>query len=206
MIKTSDILEMDQVGRSPHRLYSGFSVITLKVLAKDKYHMRLLAASLLITALTSSFVQGQNSSSQQKSSTAMEIPTITFCEMIQRPEAYDNKTVRVKAIYRFGFEWSELYSIDCWSRENRTWVDFDESFESNSDSKLTKKVEGNGDKGRTVAVVFVGKFHGSGGGYGHLSIYKYKFQVNRVEKADIILNDSPVPTALPEKAIRRMRS
>jgi hypothetical protein len=53
--------------------------------------------------------------------------------------------------------------------------------------------------------IFVSLFIGSGGRYGHMGVYDYKFLVQSVERAEVILNNSPIPAALPAKVLQRTR-
>ena len=130
------------------------------------------------------------------------VPTVAFCDLIHNPKLYDKKIVRITAIYRYGYEWSQLYCLDCIDA-GATWVELDDSFATNTNSKLANKIGENGFRGRTVRVVAVGEFYGSGGGYGHMGSYRYKFRISRLEQATIILNDSPIPAKLPKRVLRR---
>lgn len=142
----------------------------------------------------------KNDTSKPSRCDAGEVTTVNYCDLIRSPELYDQKLVRVQAVYRYGYEWAELYCPDCLT-EGRTWVDFDESFETCTKPEVAKNISDNGFKGRTVNVVIVGKFYGLGGGYGHMNAYQFKFLVSCVEKARIILNDSPLPNAMPKKLL-----
>lgn len=128
--------------------------------------------------------------------------TVDYCDLIHNAERYNGNLVRVSAVYRYGFEWSELYCLEC-VNEPRTWVDLDESFVSSTKSGLRKKIGYNGFKGRTVKVTMIGRFD-VGGGYGHMGAYRFRLLVNRLEKADVILNESPSPNALPRKALDKI--
>lgn len=172
-------------------------------IAEGKYQMQKLISSIIFTLLVLPSVQQQIALTKPKHSAVTEVPTIAYCDLIRNPELYDQKTVRVRAIYRYGSEWSELYCLECLNA-GQTWVDFDNSFKSRTPSSVVRKLGDNGFKGRTVSIVAVGKFYGSSGGYGHMNGYRFKFEVNSVENAEIILSDSPVPSALPKKALRRM--
>jgi len=121
---------------------------------------------------------------------------------MRKPEQYSGKVIRVSAIYRYGFEWSELYCLECVS-EAKTWVDLDESFVSSTKASVRKKIGPHGFKGRTVSVIMVGRFD-VGGGYGHMGAYRFRLLVSRVEKADVLLNDSPSPNALPKEVLSRI--
>ena len=129
-----------------------------------------------------------------------DVITVDYCDLLRKPELYEQRLVRVQAVYRYGYEWSELYCPNCLT-EDRTWVDFDESFESCTKPEVAQKISDNGFKGRTVSVLFVGKFQGSGSGYGHMNAYRSSFLVGCVERAKILLNDSPVPSEMPKKLL-----
>ena len=133
-----------------------------------------------------------------------DVPTVAYCDLIRNPKRYDDKLIRIRAIYRYGYEWSQFYCPGCLS-EGETWVDFEKSFKSCARSVVSKRIGDNGFKGRTVELLVVGKFYGSDVGYGHMNAYRFKFVVRCVEEAKIILNDSPLPMALPKKLLNRPR-
>jgi hypothetical protein len=164
---------------------------------ESKNPMKYLLLFVFITLGAVVSARGQNTPATE------DIPTVAFCDLLRHPELYDQKTVRVQAVYRYGFEWSELYCLSC-LESGRTWVDFGDLFNSSTKPKVAKKISDGGDKGRTVNIVAVGKFYGSGR-HGHLGGYNFKFVISCLEQAEVILNDSPVPSALPEKASRRVQ-
>jgi len=131
-----------------------------------------------------------------------EYPTVGYCDLMRSPEQYRGKVVRVTAIYRYGFEWSELYCLECVS-EARTWVDLDESFVSSTKANVRKKIGPHGGQGRTVRVTMVGRFD-VGGGYGHMGAYRFRLMVDRLEAAKVILDNSPSPSALPKEVLSRI--
>ena len=131
------------------------------------------------------------------------IPTVKLCDLIRKPQLYGRQMVRVQGIYRYGFEWSELYCLECLT-EGSVWVEFDVSLKSRTKKKLIKRISGNGDLGRTVNVVFVGQYF-TGHGYGHMSSYSAELKVYAIEKAEILLNDSPIPAYLPPSVLRRAK-
>jgi len=128
-------------------------------------------------------------------------PTVSYCDLMRSPEQYRGKVVRVSAIYRYGFEWSELYCLECVS-EARTWVDLDETFVSSTKANLRKKIGPHGVTGRTVRVTMVGRF--DVGGYGHMGAYRFRLMVDRLEDAKVIVDDSSLPSALPKKVLSRI--
>jgi hypothetical protein len=131
-----------------------------------------------------------------------EYATVSYCYLMRKPEQYSGKVVRVSAIYRYGFEWSELYCLECVS-EARTWVDLDEIFVSSTKASMRKKIGPHGFEGRTVRVIMVGRF-AEGGGYGHMGAYRFRLLVDHMENAEVILNDSPSPNALPKEVLNRI--
>jgi hypothetical protein len=131
-----------------------------------------------------------------------EYLTVSYCELMRSPEQYRGKVVRVSAIYRYGFEWSELYCLECVS-EAKTWVDLDESFVSSTKANLRKKIGPHGVTGRTVRVTMVGRFD-VGGGYGHMGVYRFRLIVDRLEDAKVIVDDSSLPSALPKRVLSRI--
>ena len=150
----------------------------------------ILKNSILLVLVFIAF--GQQYAVLSQTSQQAEIPTVTFCDLIRDREKYTDKTVRLRAVYRFGFEWSDIYCLECLGVEkSSTWLEFaDETCDG------SKKIKGNGDAGKTVKVQVVGKFF-TGGGFGHLGGYPNKFVVSCVEKVKIIAKDSSVPQALP---------
>src|SRR5690349_15540058 len=99
-----------------------------------------------------------------------EIATVALCDLLSNPKLYEQKEVRVKAIYRVGYEWQELYCMDCWGTENRVWLDFGDDFESCTKKDVRRKLEST--EG-TYSVTLIGKLSGSQGGYGHMGAYRF---------------------------------
>ena len=129
-------------------------------------------------------------------------PAVSYCYLVRNPHQFNGKIIRVTGIYRYGYEWSELYCGDC-INEAATWVDFDEAFSSSTIASVRRKLDDNGFRGRTVLVTMTGKFE-AGGGYGHNKVHPFRFLVTKVSSARILLNDSPVPSALPKRLRSRV--
>jgi hypothetical protein len=122
---------------------------------------------------------------------------VNFCDLARQPETYRGRTIKVTAVYRYGFEWSELYCLECLNSD-RIWVDFDDS-----SSTSQKRISPHGSIGRTVQVVLIGRID-DGGGYGHMGAYRFRLLVNQVVKSKVLLNDSPSPNSLPIKVVKKM--
>src|SRR6266851_723480 len=97
--------------------------------------MKYFVFSLLLV-LTPCIDHGQSSRSAVPPG---DVKTVPFCEMVRNPKLYDHQKVRVAAIYRYGYEWSQLYCLDCIDT-GATWVELDESFADMTDSRLAKRI------------------------------------------------------------------
>ena len=47
---------------------------------------------------------------------------VDYCDLIRHASDYDGKAVAVKATYRYGFEWQELYCVGC-AAPSKIWLD-----------------------------------------------------------------------------------
>ena len=77
-----------------------------------------------ILALGNSYAQASTES------TAANIPTVDYCELLRNPALYDQKVIRVRTIYvRSGSDTSKFYDFRC-DQSGSTWVEFDGSYAS----------------------------------------------------------------------------
>lgn len=127
-----------------------------------------------------------------------DIPTVDYCYLIQNPNAYHEKVIRVHAKYRVGAKWSNLYSQQC-GRPNETWVNFDEtyfneSFQPCQKPNVAEKIKFKGPD-QVFDVVLVGKFYGSENtDYGRDGS-KYMLVVGCVEQSNMVeTSDAKIPT------------
>jgi len=147
---------------------------------------------LLVFLSSFTFCQKTENKSYEK------IINVNFCDLLRNPAEYKDKIVRIKATYRVGFEWTELYCSDCLNN-GRTWVGFDNLTIEKTEKNLAKELEQRKTyEGRTANVIFIGK-HKTGKNFGHLGEYQNLFEVESVEGGKVIYNDSPVPQYLPEE-------
>jgi hypothetical protein len=91
---------------------------------------------------------------------ASKLPTVNFCELVQHPELYDGKQIRISAIYRLGYEWSDLYCSGCYSAEKMVLLEFEDEFESRTEPRIVKSLS---DFEGTYAITLIGQFRDSGG-------------------------------------------
>jgi hypothetical protein len=84
--------------------------------------------------------------------------TVRFCTLLAHPEQFDGRRVRVHAVYRSGFEWSELYCVAC-RGSRQMWLEFAESYEPPRTRPDRRALHGGKSVvGRTVDVVAMVRF------------------------------------------------
>lgn len=126
-----------------------------------------------------------------KSVESSDIPTITFCDLIQNPDLYHGKEVRFRATYLANFEVAAFGDSNCTTKENRTWAEFDGvSIKASSKSEIYQKVEeqilcgrcGVDKDWRETEMLVTGIFDGSDTGHGRLGKYRFMVTVKNVEE------------------------
>jgi len=141
--------------------------------ASTRFFVRLLSSAIIILFLTS----GVHSQSP-----------VTFCDLVRSPEKYTGKQVTVRATYRYGLEWSELYCLDCLDK-GKVWLDMPIELEDTSAKTLKKLPKGAGIVNLTVQGVFV-----SGG-----SIYK----IEPSKISDVVVLQKGMKSPKEEKSIEK---
>jgi len=129
--------------------------------------MRILSRILLILLLSGT-VAGSESS-------------ITFCDLVRNPEKFNGKEVTVRATHRYGFEWEELYCLDCLDK-GKAWLEISDDIDDSSQKALKRAPKGAGIVNLTVSGTFV-----SGSTYGHSNGYRYKFVARKISNVSVIL-------------------
>jgi len=165
-------------------------------LSTNKQQAVMIYATLILVLGSMSFpVNGQSASSTQSSA----IETVEFCELLKNPQIYHQKVVRIRAVFsRGGEEWSAIFCPKCSTDKTLIWPEYEDSFESDTPSKVARRFAKRWDV--TLAVILVGRFDTSGGG--HLGMYPYLFHVIRAERADLISKHSLQPWSMSEKQKR----
>jgi len=107
------------------------------------------------------------------------LPNLTYPELIQNKDAYLGRTVRLKAVWTYGFEWPYLCDSGCKGLE-KSWVNIvdEDNLCGRSKSKL-KKMGNRFDN--AAEVVVQGKLE-EGNGYGHMGVYRFQFVISCVEQ------------------------
>ena len=139
---------------------------------------------LLLLSMIPAFAQNNRPASS-------DIPTITFCDLIQNPDLYNEKEVRFRAKYLANAEVAVFGDTNCSSKENRTWAEFDGvSIKATSRPEIYQKVKeqilcgscGADNHWRETEMLVTGIFNGSDTGHGRLGAYRFLVTVKTVEE------------------------
>ena len=161
----------------------------------------------LILSLTS--LTRQVSPTEKLSPIPSEVPTVTFCELVNNQASYNQKIVRLKVRYRAGFEIAAFENDLKCSPSPRPLidVDFDGAYRSCTDKKvqkdLSRLMEVRRNKVmevRRAELTVVGQFNGakevvrigdyvSTPGYGHLGGHPYQFVIKCVERVQKVTKE-----------------
>ena len=142
-----------------------------------KHLQRLGKTFVLITASAS---YGQTATTAPNNTADLsKAQTVAFCEVLDQSEAFNNKLIRVRALYETDFERSALTAPSCATPIPMTWVDFDKNWEHRTRWRVRRAISGQPWRLQTD-VVFIGIFR-SDGHFGHMDAYPFLFEVYKVE-------------------------
>jgi hypothetical protein len=79
--------------------------------------------------------------------------TVKFCDLLRNPEKYGDQQVNVRASFRFGFEWQQLYCLDCIDK-GKAWLELPNDLDDESERAFKKMPKGAGIVNLTVVGVF----------------------------------------------------
>jgi len=156
---------------------------------------------------------------------AWQVPTkaqernevVSLCELTSDWKKYDDKVVRIKAIYRAGAETSEVYDIDCPDSDHVAWVPPNLAKMAPSDmvGKMSQLLQSSG----RAQIVAVGEFNGpkkvaipagtspglaatlqaADSRYGHQNGWDFQFVISKIEKVEPVPSSDPWPRQATEK-------
>jgi hypothetical protein len=108
---------------------------------------------------------------------AEAVEEVSYCDLVKTPQQFAGRRIRVRAIYKYGFELQRLDSPNCCpERGTKIWVEIESGLEGDS-LRLYRKFP----KGMGLALAtFEGRFE-SGGPYGDGG-YPFKFTVDKMER------------------------
>ena len=102
---------------------------------------------------------------------------MNFCELMLYPETYNGKTVKVRATWIYGYEWSYLHCLGC---DGRVWLNTSEL-----DEQSEKTVKHTPKYAAMVNVDVEGVFQ-AGGSFGHQNGYKYQLRAHTISNPAVI--------------------
>jgi hypothetical protein len=123
--------------------------------------------------------------------TVASAQAVAYCDLLGHTEDFNNKMIRVRAIYEIDFEKSVITSPSCLTPLPMTWITFDGDWESRTTRSVRKKVS-KLKWGVPLDIVFVGKFM-TDGRYGHMDMYPLSVEVYKAETATTPKNAGKVP-------------
>jgi hypothetical protein len=112
---------------------------------------------------------------------------VTFCDLVRNPEEFNGKEVTIRATHRYGFEWEELYCLDCLEK-GKAWLEIPVDIDNSSQQALKRAPKGAGIINLTVTGTFM-----SGSTYGHSNGYRHKFVAKRISDVSVILKGMKSP-------------
>ena len=124
-----------------------------------------------------------------------QAPTVPLCELIRDFDTYDKGIVRTQAMLFTNMENTYLFDPACRDGNTAVWAEFDPSYVYTDDAlkeRLDQLLcpESPCPTG-TAQVTVVGRFDGPADGpYGHLSSYRFRFSLIRLEQAETSVNAS----------------
>ena len=117
--------------------------------------------------------------------------TVSYCEILNHPDAFKNKFVRVRALYETDFELAAITAPSCPTPIPMTWVEFEKDWEHRTRWQVRRAI--NHQQWRVqMDVVFVAKFR-TDGHYGHMDMYPFLLDVYKVESIRQSGNFRPLP-------------
>jgi hypothetical protein len=140
------------------------------------WHIRCLLMGLILLA-SGRFAVGQDS-------------VLDLCELLNRPQAFDGKQVSVRASYRYGFEWEEVYCLQC-RHLAKVWLAIPPELPKAVQRSLNRLPKNQG----TINATLTGVFHGSRSAFGDGG-YQYQLDLERLEQVEVVSKSGAVPEAL----------
>src|SRR5215467_2909876 len=104
-------------------------------------------------------------------SSASSEPMMKFCELMQHPDQYSGKLVKVRATWITGYEWSYLHCLGC---EGQVWLDTSELDEH------SERTVNHMPRNAAIVNVDVEGIFQAGGTFGHMNSYKYQLRAHKI--------------------------
>lgn len=133
---------------------------------------------------------------------------VRLCDILEEPEKYERKLVRVKGVFCDCFESATIYSSGC-SDKKKIWVQGELGTCKNADRIDKFRSTSKNDAERmwgswNFAVVAEGRLTGLKGGYGHMNAYDYLFEIDCFRHAELLDSHGYSPSTMPEAERHRL--
>lgn len=129
---------------------------------------------------------------------AQQPERVSYCHLINVPDHFDGRLVTLKASYRYGFEWQELFCVSCGGTE-RVWLNLGDEHSKTLSRELRRLPKHQG----TINGTFTGVFRGKASAYGDGG-YKYQLDLTALTGVDVVSKSGAVPAALPARERKRL--
>lgn len=157
------------------------------------YLLLVVLFSLSECAPSRSFTEESSLPEPSPSPIVRSAPTVSLCELVNDPERYKDKFIRVQAIAITLHESQYIYDSSCYKKNALTWLDFgnDESYEVLNEKLRALQEPG---KPKRLCITALGRFDGPAKeGFGHLGQFKYRFVIEAVEDSKSVPDEIPWP-------------
>lgn len=101
-----------------------------------------------------------------------QVEQVRLCDVLKNAEQFDGKEVTFRATWRYGFEWTYLYCVEC-KNAGHVWFEVSDNLDDASRRVLNSKPKDAG----IVNVTLTGVFRT--GSYGHQSGYPHELIVRK---------------------------
>lgn len=123
--------------------------------------------------------------------------SVNFCDLLKEPKKYDGKKVTVRATYRYGFEWQEIYCLEC-RNLGKVWLEI-----GDITSKSGKIFNNFSKNDGTINGIFTGVFQSSEAPFGDGG-YKFRFWLEEISKPELLTKSGGDPQQLPDNIRKRI--
>lgn len=135
--------------------------------------------------------------SEIKQARSQDVPTIPFCELVDHPDVYSGKLVRIRVTYISTWESNTLYDSRCNDVKHYVSPQLkcdDNELCASKANKLTRNLSGNQYYGMRVQLVMVGKLNApTAGNQQSHSKERLTFEIHEIEEAHRIPARTPLP-------------
>lgn len=179
----------------------------LLVMLMAAYRTLAAIGSVIVLIVSSSCTQSEIRTAPEPVTTAADgIVEVAFCELVDAPERYLERRVRVRAVFCDCFENAQLFSIAC-PTAKKVWVEGTQAPCSDKVKLPPSRRAASDNPGEQIygswnfGVVAVGRLTGINGKFGHMGGFDHKFEIGCLEsKVHLDRKGSIPPPGTPEHA------